>query len=115
MCKTEDDEISDDLSDSGEEEDERTEIKSKELNPLERREIREMQEFQGTHPSGGGSLKSGYKEGDDIDMDLYPPTFGDEEELADNKRRGQVIHDSPIVMFHSKTLQHQTCCICRYR
>ena len=44
-----------------------------------------MQEFQGTHPSGGGSLKSGYNEGDDKDMDLDPPTFGDEEELDDNK------------------------------
>ena len=93
MCKTEDDEVSDDLSDSGEEGDEPTETKSKEFNPLERRKIREMREFQGTHPRGGGSLKSGYKEGDDIDMNLDPPTFRDEEELDDNKTMATTTND----------------------
>ena len=70
MCKTEDDEVSEELSDSEGEDEEPETNKSKEFIPIERREIRERQEFQGTHPSGGGSLKSGYNENEDGDMDL---------------------------------------------
>ena len=77
-------------------EDEPTTNKSREFIPLERREIREIQEFQGTHPSRGGSLKSGYKEGEDRDMDLDFPTFGDEEELDDNETMAPTTNDDDM-------------------
>ena len=93
MCKTEDDEVSEELSDSeGEDEDSETNT-SKEFIPIERREIRERREFQGTHPSGGGSLKSSYNDNEDGDMDLEPPTFGDENELDDNKTMAPIAND----------------------
>ena len=46
MCKTEGDEVSDDLSDSDAEEDEPTKNKSREFIRLERREIREFKSFR---------------------------------------------------------------------
>ena len=58
-----------------------------------------MREFQGTHPSGGGSLKSGYNEGKDRDMDLEPPTFGDKEELDDNKTMAPAAKDDKTSCF----------------
>ena len=45
MCKTEDDEVSDEFFDSDGDDDEAATNKSREFIPLERRKIRERQEF----------------------------------------------------------------------
>ena len=87
MCKTDDDDISEDLSgsDAEFEEDPHETENTKEFIPLERRVIREMRDFQGTHPTGGASLSTDYDGGVENDIDLDPPQFGDEQELEDNK------------------------------
>ena len=87
MCKTEDDDISEELSgsDMEYEEEPQDKEKTKEFIPLERRVIREMREFQGTHPSGGASLSKDYEGGVENDIDIEPPQFGDEQDSEDNK------------------------------
>ena len=87
MCKTEDDDISDDLSSSDMEYEEGPQGNGdkQEFIPLERRVIREMREFQGTHPSGGASFSKEYERGEENDIDIEPPQFDDERDFEDNK------------------------------